>query len=144
MDAPIAEVSTFSGPFILGPLHVRGAQLHRLDDIVVAGAAAEVAVEPRAYRFLRERLAVALHQIDGTDHHAGCAKSALQAVTFLERRLHRMHLTVRFADTFDGCYLRTAALHRERHAGFDGVAVYEHRARAALAGVAADVRAGKI
>jgi hypothetical protein len=54
------------------------ALLHGLDDVVVAGAAADVAFERLAD--LASWAAVVLHQVDGAHHHARGAEAALQAV----------------------------------------------------------------
>src|SRR5208283_1855371 len=68
--------------------HGGGALRHRLDDVLVTGAAAEVAFELRSNRLL-VGTRVPMHQIDRAQDHARGAESALQAVAFLERRLHR-------------------------------------------------------
>ena len=52
---------------------------HGLDDVVVAGAAAEVPLQPVPDVGLG-RLGIALHQLGGAHHHAGRAEAALQAV----------------------------------------------------------------
>src|SRR6266568_4837366 len=47
----------------------RGGQ-NCLHDVVVAGAAAEVALELATHRLLVELVIVALHHVDGAHHHA--------------------------------------------------------------------------
>ena len=64
-------------------------------------------------------------------------------MTILERRLHRMELTIGRGQSFDGANARAGRLHRENGARLDRDAVDEHRARSALAGVASDMRAGE-
>ena len=85
---------------------------------------------------------VALQQADRRYHHAGCAEAALQAVLLPERLLDRMILAV-----WPGprpCQPGAIGLHGQHHAALDRLAVQHHRAGAALAGVAADVRAGQV
>src|ERR671920_494434 len=82
-DAPIPSVAMASTP------HLGGRRADRLDDVVVAGAAAEIALEPLA-DFLFRGIRIALHEIDRAHDHAGRAKAALQAVVLAERRLHRV------------------------------------------------------
>src|SRR5437868_15369143 len=53
--------------------------LHRLHDVGVPGAAADVALEPGADLGLA-RIGVALEQVAGGDDHARRAEAALQAV----------------------------------------------------------------
>ena len=56
----------------------------RLDDVVVAGAAAEIALEPLADLLLGEAVGMLLHEVDGAHHHARRAEAALQGVMFAE------------------------------------------------------------
>ena len=44
---------------------------------------------------------MALHEVDRAHHHARRAEAALQAVAFLERRLHRMQRAVGRGEAFD-------------------------------------------
>src|SRR6185437_14688969 len=93
----------------------RGGE-HRLDDVVIAGAAAEVAREPLAHRGLVEASVGALHEVDGADDHAWRAEAALQGVMRLEGRLHRMQVPRRAQalDGGDAGVLRLAGEHRAR------------------------------
>src|SRR5688500_2793703 len=78
------------GAFMSFPLlHGRGALRHGLDDVVVAGAAAQVAVQAGADLFLCGTVVV-LHQVHRAHHHARGAEAALQAVAVAERGLHRV------------------------------------------------------
>src|SRR5665213_94669 len=121
--------------------HGFGAGFDRLDDVVIAGAAAEIALEPFA-DFRLGRLLVVLHQIERAHHHAGGAEAALQSVMLAEGRLHRMQL-VALSDALDGDDVGAVALHGEDGAALDAVAIDRDDAAAALAGVAADMRAGE-
>ena len=119
-----------------------GAGLDGLDDVVVAGAAADIAFELVAHRLFVELLALALHQIDRRHDHAGRAEAALQAMMLAEGFLHRMKLAV-LGEAFDRGDLGAVERNGERGAGLDRAAVHMHDAGAALAGVAAHMRAGQ-
>src|SRR3954469_2541394 len=64
---------------------------HRLDDVLVAGAAAQVAGQRPAH-FLLRRIRVLLEQSRSGHHHARSAEPALQAVLLLEALLQRVQL----------------------------------------------------
>src|ERR1700747_278938 len=74
--------------------HGAGAGGDRFDDVVVAGAAADIALEFFADGPLLERVALAVPQVDRGHDHAGRAEAALQAMVLAERLLHRMQLAV--------------------------------------------------
>src|SRR5438552_15488133 len=60
--------------------HGAGPGGYRLDNVVITGAAAEIALEFLANRMLVEVVALAVHHVDRCHDHSGRAKSALQAV----------------------------------------------------------------
>jgi hypothetical protein len=60
-----------------------------------------------------------------------------------ERLLERVQLAVG-REALDGLDRRAVGLDGEHHAALHERAVHDHRARAAVAGVAADVRAGQV
>src|SRR5439155_27060606 len=69
--------------FVSSNAHGLGALLDRLDDVLVARAAAEVAIEPFAdLGFGGVR--VVLHQVDRAHHHARRAEAALQPMALVE------------------------------------------------------------
>ena len=70
----------------------------------------------------------------------GRAEAALEAVVLDERPLHRMEIAVR-REPLDRRDLAAVGLEREQRAALHGPPVDEHRACAALARVAADMRA---
>ena len=70
------------------PLRRRG--LHGLDDVLVAGAAAEVALERRAGSRSSDGDGVPLQQVDRGHDHPGRAVAALQRVLLVEGALHRV------------------------------------------------------
>ena len=86
---------------------------------------------------------VVVEQVDRRHDHAGRAVAALQAMLLPEAVLQRMQLAV-LGEPLDRGDLRAVGLHREDRARFGAAAVDEDRARTALAGIAADVRAGEI
>src|SRR5438270_2793512 len=98
-EAPRPVALMFLSPLIrilLGGLgvsaHLARALRDRLDDVVVAGAAADIAFELVADRRLVELIALAIDHVDGGHDHARRAIATLQAVVVLERLLHRMQL----------------------------------------------------
>src|SRR2546426_5168853 len=120
---------------------VLGCGLDGLDDVRVAGAAAEVAAD----RFADLRLGgilVAGEQGAARQHHPRGAVAALQPVLLPERFLDGVQLAV-LLQAFHRGDLRALGLDREDGAGLHGLAIEQHRAGAAVGGVAADVRAGQ-
>src|SRR3979490_2036486 len=127
----------------VGVRHRLGARRDRLDDVLVAGAAAEIAFELFADGVVAEVVALAVDEIDRGHDHAGRAETALQAVMLAERLLHRMQRRAVGGEALDGLDLVPVSHDRERGAGFDRLAVEMHDAGAALRGVAADMGAGQ-
>jgi hypothetical protein len=119
-----------------------GGGADRLDDIEIACAAAEIAFEFAADRFFG-RIFMPLQNIGRRHDHAGGAKAALQRVVFLKRGLDRVQCA-RLAQSFDGQDVVAFGLRREHRAGLYGLPVHMDDAGTALAGVAADMRAGKV
>src|SRR5947208_3134170 len=118
-------------------------QLHRVDDVLVARAAAQVP----AQRVADLRIAggcVVAQERDERHEDAGGAEAALQRVRLAESRLQRVEL-VRAArrEALDGRQLSAVRLHREHQAGAHRLAVEQHGAGAAHAVLAADVGAGE-
>src|SRR2546430_1021103 len=119
-----------------------GRELHRLDDLLVSGAAAQVAADRIAdLRFARVRIRA--QQGVRCDEHSRRAVAALQAVRLAEAVLQHAHRAVGPRETLDGGDAVAVRLHRVHEAGTHGFAVQHHRARAADAVLAADVRAGE-
>src|SRR5215813_9628400 len=103
----------------LRELHAAARIQHGLDDVVVAGAAADIAFELMTNGRLVEPAAMPLHDVDRGHDHAGRAEAALQTVIVAERLLHRMQL-VALGDAFNGRDMAPVGLSRERRARFDG------------------------
>src|SRR5689334_19628063 len=95
-------VTRFIGlaPVNLLSAHFGGGVHHRADDLVVAGAPAEVAGEPEA-DFLLGRVRAPLEQRVGSHQHAGRADAALKRGHFQELLLQGMQL-VALRHAFDG------------------------------------------
>src|SRR5262249_44182139 len=70
--------------------HGLGAGGARLHDRVVAGAAAEIALELVANGGIVELVALAIDHVDRGHDHARSAIAALQSVILAERLLHRV------------------------------------------------------
>src|SRR5690349_15758250 len=125
-----AVVSVMAGS---SSCHFRKAVFHGLHDVVVSGAAAEVAVERLADLGLGGLLGLA-GEPDRGHHHARRAEAALQTVVLLERGLHGMEL-VAAREPFDGGDLGALRLDGEHVAALHRLAVDQHGAGAALRGV---------
>src|SRR6266480_3439669 len=119
-----------------------GRELHRLDDLLVARAAAQVPAD-RVADLLLGRGRVRIQQALGRDEHSGGAVAALQTVRLAEAVLQHAHRAVGPRETLDGGDAVAVRLHGVHEAGPYRLPVEHHRARAADAVLAADVRAGK-
>jgi hypothetical protein len=122
--------------------HLLCGELYRLDDVLIAGAAAQVTLEVVPDLGLT-RVRNALKQIVGGHDHSRRAETALQAMLFPEPFLDRVQITV-LSETFDRRDLGTVSLYGEDGAALHGPAVHEDRAGAALAGIASNVGAGEV
>src|ERR1700694_902586 len=91
-DTSVLVLGCDMGPL---PLLLLGSVLHRLDDVDVAGAAAEVAGDRLANLELR-RVPVLLEQRAGRHQHARRAVAALEAVLLPKALLHGVELAVLF------------------------------------------------
>src|SRR6185436_10506496 len=111
-------------------------------DVVIAGAAAEVAFQ-RLADFLLARVGVALREVERVHHHARGAEAALQAMVLFECRLHRVQRAIGLRHALDGHDVGALGLHRDDRAALDRLAVHQDGARAALGGVASHVGAGQ-
>src|SRR5262245_46383692 len=118
-----------------------GRLLDRLHDVHVAGAAAEVAADPVADLLLR-RVRVLAEQPGRLHDHPGGAEAALEAVLVPESLLERMERGP-VGHPLDRPDLGAVRLDREHRARLGAPAIDVDGARAAVARVAADVRAGQ-
>src|SRR5947207_15633061 len=92
--------------------HRLRARRDRLHDVVVAGAAADVAFELVADRRIVEVVSLAVHHIDRGHDHPGRAEAALQAMIFAKRFLHRVQLAI-LRQPLNGGDVRALRLPRE-------------------------------
>src|SRR5688572_23991830 len=95
--------------------------LHSPHDVVIAGAAAEVAFEPVPDLGFA-RLRVVLEQLDRGHDHAGRAEATLQTMHLPEALLDRIIFTIG-RQSFDGFDLGAAGLDREHGAALDAASV---------------------
>src|SRR5262245_13080508 len=114
-----------------------GCRLHGLDDVLVPGAAAQVARDPVA-DLLLARVGVLLQQPVGARDHPWRAVAALQAVLLVECLLQRVQHAA-LLEAFDRQHVGAVALHCQHRARLDRHAVDVNRAGAAVRGLAADV-----
>src|SRR5262249_12515934 len=110
------------------------------DDLVVAGAAAQVAGQPVPYLFLA-RLGVLLQQCLGGDDEAWRANATLQSRVLEELLLERVQ-PLRRRDALDRGHRFALYLGAEDEAGVDEPAFEDDIARAAVTIVAAFLAAG--
>ena len=93
-----------------------GGELDRVDDLLIAGAAAEIAAEsPRGFPPRRHRDARPAMRV--RDQHAGRAEAALQGVRLDRRRPGSRSIAGSSARAFDGARRGAIGLHREDEAG---------------------------
>ena len=122
-------------------LHV-ARQFDRVENLLIAGAAADIAAEP-----LLDLLAVGkrigAQRRGRRHHHAGDAIAALAGAGLVEGLLQHAQFAGR-GQRFDRLDRRALRLGDRHQAGFHQHAVDEHRAGAAFAGAAAFLVAGEV
>ena len=111
---------------------------HRANNFAVAGAATEDSPEG-IFDFGFRRRRIFFQQRNGGDKHAGSADAALRRAVLKERFLEAVELRGGFAEAFDGLDFGVWKLANGGEAGAHGFAIDENRARAAIAGIAADL-----
>ncbi len=125
-------------------MHDRPRGSDGFDNVMIAGAAADIAFQTIADLLFGEAFGVRFDQIDRAHHHAGGAKAALQAVMFAEHFLHRVQRAVGGGEAFDGGDVDPFGLDGEHGARFHRFAIDRDHAGAALTGVTADMGAGEV
>ena len=115
---------------------------HRIDDLAVAGAAAEHAAQS-VLDLGPARLAVPPHQFLGGHQHAGRADAALGRAMIEERLLERGHRIASTGETFHRLDAAARDLAHGHEAGTNLAPIQQDGAGAAIAGIAADLRAGQ-
>src|SRR6476661_3541071 len=94
-----------------------GRVADRRDDVLVAGTAAEVALDGMP-DLVVGRIRVVLEQVDRGHDHAGGAEPALEAVLLPERGLHGVQ-RVAVGEALDGQHLGAIGLNRQPRTGLD-------------------------
>ena len=114
-------------------------EVHRVDDLLVPGAPAEVAGQ-RLADLVVVRVGLPLEQVRRRDEQPRRAEAALDRARREERVLQGMQC-VRESERLDGADLPAVGLHRGDETRADGLAVEPDRAGAALALLARVLRA---
>src|SRR5712691_12687851 len=114
-------------------------EAHGVEDLCVAGAAAEVAREGLA-DLVVARVGVALEQVGGRHDQARGAEAALDGAALAESLLHRVQ-PLAFGEPLDRDDAVPVRLRRQHEARTDERAVEQHRAGTALALLAGVLRA---
>src|ERR1700722_9504676 len=112
------------------------------DDVLIAGAAAQIAGNTDADVFLG-RVGIVAQELDQRGQNARRAEAALQAVMLVECLLQRMQGLRVGCDTLDRHDLVAVGLHREHQARSRRIAVEQNGAGAAHAVLAAKMSAGE-
>ena len=135
----LAVVLLRSGLVALEPARRR---VNRAHQVVVAGHAAEVAVQPGP-DLRRRGIGISREQVGHGHHHARGGESVLGCVLLPESLLDRRQLPF-LCEPLDGRDPRSAGRGGQHQAALDGLAVEEDGAGAALAGLAADLCPGEL
>src|SRR5216683_3350709 len=114
-----------------------GGILHGTDNVLVACAAADVALE-RLTNLSFSGVGVVLQKLGGGHNHAGRAEAALQTMFLPEAFLKGVQVAFGRQSLNSGD-LAAISLHCQYGARFDGFAIEVNDARAALRGIAANV-----
>jgi hypothetical protein len=110
---------------------------------MVTGATADIAFQFLTHRSLVKIVAIAIHYIKRSHHHARRAESALKAMIIHEGLLHGMQLTT-ICHTLDGGHLGTIGLDCQQGAGLYGLTIYMDDTGTTLAGVTTYMGTGKL
>src|SRR5580700_10729068 len=109
-----------------------GRELDRIDDLLVAGAAAEIAADRVADVFLRWRERMRQQSLRG-DEHARRAEAALERMRLPETVLQNAQRARLRCEAFDRGDHRAIGLDREDETGTHRAPIEEDRASAAYA-----------
>ncbi len=113
-----------------------------LDDVVIAGAATEVAFQPLS-RLMFVGRGTGFNQLDGTHDHPRCAEAALEGMVLMKGLLHRVEFAA-LGQPLDGCDGGSIGFDRQHGAALHGTTVDVNDAGPAVAGIAADVGSGEL
>jgi hypothetical protein len=98
-----------------------GACEHRLDDVVISGATAQVAFESDT-NFFFGWIWIFIEKSDCSHDHSWCAESALETVVVHECLLHWVH-DITLSKTFDGGDSSAVCLRGKQRAALYGFSV---------------------
>jgi hypothetical protein len=134
-------VRSFRGLLEFNAVDLGGGVLDRPDDVLVAGAAADIAGDAHP-DLLLARLWIFLQEPMRAHNHAGGAEAALQAMHHAEAFLQRRQRAVGVRHAFDRGDIGAVGLHCEHRAALHRHAVDIDGAGAAMGGLAANMGAG--
>ena len=123
-------------------VYLRRRVLNRLNNIQIAGTAAQVPGN-RPADFVFARVRILLQERHRCHHHPRRAKAALQTVFFVKPLLNRTQDSPSARLSTVKIFLPFACTANMVH-DLIGLAVQQHRARAARSRIAADMRAGEV
>src|SRR5579875_83787 len=121
--------------------HLFCSILDRAHNVLIAGAAADIALESLADFFFCG-IGVILEQLIRGHNHARCAEATLQTVLLPETFLDGVQASLG-CQSLDGRYLAAIRLHSQGRTGFNGFAIEQNGAGSTLRGIASNVRAGE-
>src|SRR5690242_4271473 len=98
--------------------HRLGARSDGHDDVLIAGAAAEITLQLLADDLIGEVVPLAVNEVDRGHDHAGRAEAALQTMMLAKRFLHRMQRRTVRRQALDGLDLVAVSHDSKRSAGF--------------------------
>src|SRR5205807_5377266 len=104
-------------------LHFFGGALNRLDNMLIAGAAAEVPLNS-VPDFFFAGIRISLEKLGGSHDHARGAIAALQSMVLPKALLHRMEFSIG-GKAFNRSYLGAIGLHRQQRAGLHRLSIDE-------------------
>ena len=115
--------------------------LDRLDDVLIAGAAAQISFQA-VTNFITRRIRIAIDDLARRDDHSRRAITTLQAVLLPKAFLNGMQCAV-VRESFDRRHVRAIGLDGKHRARLHCLTVDEHSAGAADRSFAADVCSGQ-
>src|SRR5215467_9484326 len=123
------------------PPHLGDRAAHGLDDVLIAGAAAQIGRQKIENIVVRE-VGVGLQRIHGQHQETRGAEPALKRVVLDECTLHGMQL-IAIGEAFDRANALALGLDREHQAGSDRLVIEDHGTCPAYAVLTPDMRAGQ-
>jgi hypothetical protein len=116
--------------------------LNGFDDVLIPGAAAEIAFQTVTYLGLAG-IGIAIEDLCGSHDHSRSAIAALQSMVFPKSFLHRVELAVP-RKSLDGGYIRAVSLDGEHRAGLHSLTIHQHGTGTAQRCLAPDVGSSQV